>query len=216
MDRRSALCLDANPNKSKPIPICKPHPIDPSMNLLSLLPFALLAGSALAEQAAATDDSKHCKPACCGCDTTCAKKKVKAQLALYNRYLQLPQNFAALSALIEPEAQLFQVGENCENGTGCCEDRLNLVSALSDLSGVAVKNIIENVELKKNGTVIVDLTAIFSEQNLSSKVYHVRQWWNPTPSCHYLIAYQEERSFACPGIYSSCSSCLITSTTTTT
>lgn len=175
-------------------------------NLLALLLSSLFLSAASAVPT--PEDSKHCAPACCGCDTTRGAKKVETLWGLWMSYLQQPQNFASALSQFTPTASWYIFGENCDDRS-CCQQTYNAENGLYWFADRNITTVDFDINMKLNGTIMTENTLFASVQNVSTIAYHFKMWWNPQINCDYKIDYIEAHSYSCPlSNYPSCSSCI--------
>lgn len=183
--------------------------------LKSILTLALLAFSHLVSSASLPDADKHhgggCgTPACCGCDTSHDKARVKILTKTFLDLLYGGENISrALELATENNKVLLQV-EGCSDNT-CCLVDTNLSGYLPEVGAPVLNYWIDEVKELHGNEFMVYSTVVLSypnEEPPRGLNMRLALKWVPTIGCNHKVAEMHGMSFACQKpITNLCSNC---------
>lgn len=148
-------------------------------------------------------EAEGCKPACCGCDNSQDKARLRI---LTKQFLEDASNPATRSQadalLLDPATSMaFVQGELCSNGWYCCKFDAPITYANALLGDDAAGLFwIEGVTRESNNEYVVEALALYSyptHDPAGSIAFRYLIRWVQTESCNLKIAGLEMVSLAC-------------------
>lgn len=158
--------------------------------LISLV-FVLLGLSFAAE--APSTEAKGCKPhnhGCCGCDMSRSKAKVRELTNLLVENFSSPNGAVAVPASFIEDADITLTANFCVDPVGCCTFEPSPIQLFGFIYSNRIEYIIENIETRRDDSIVVDGLFVMSigSPRFKSYVIRLRITWVPTIGCNWKVA----------------------------